>query len=141
MAPGGLVTLIERSNYDQWSAIIDCAFAGLLAIRTRSIPKSTARWLLESYDPWETSLNLPNGKLSVYDEHVHTFLGLRIGPLQIQGLKNSHIQPKYAKFVERWKTRWGITNEAPHVGSMHEVILNRGDHGPEFALTLSYMQS
>jgi len=75
MAPGGLVTLIERLNYNQWSTIMDCAFVGLLIIRTKSIPKVTTQWLLESYDPWETSLKLPNSKLLVNDEDVHATLG------------------------------------------------------------------
>jgi len=78
MATNGLVTLIKRLNYNQWSAIMDCAFARLLAIRTKSTPKAMVQWLLESYDPWETSLNLPNGKLLVYDENVHATLGLPI---------------------------------------------------------------
>jgi len=101
MATGGLVTLIKILNYDQWSSIMDCAFSGLLAIRTKSIPKATARWLLESYVPWETSLNLPNGKIPVYDEDVHATLGLPIRPVQIQDLKTLYINPKYDKILER----------------------------------------
>ena len=58
---------------------MDFAFAGFLAIKTNSLQKAMARWLLESYDPWKTSLDLSNGKLLVYDEDVHASLGLPIG--------------------------------------------------------------
>ena len=83
-APGGLATLIGRLNYDQWSAIMDCTFTGILAIRTKSILKTMARWLLESYD-----------------EDVHATLGLPIRPVQIQDLKTLYINPKYDKILER----------------------------------------
>jgi len=50
MASGGLVNLIERLNYNQWSTMVDCGFGGFLAIRTKLIPKALAPWLLEKYD-------------------------------------------------------------------------------------------
>ncbi|KAJ8423419.1 hypothetical protein Cgig2_032669 [Carnegiea gigantea] len=62
MALGGFLNLVERLDYEQWSAIMDIGFEGILAVRTRLLPKRLAKWLLEKYDLWDTSLNLPNDK-------------------------------------------------------------------------------
>jgi len=45
--------------------------------------------LLKRYGPWETSLNLTNGKLLIYDEDVHATLGLAMGTIEMQELKHS----------------------------------------------------
>jgi len=56
---------------------------GLLAIQTKLISKALALWLLEKYDPWDTSLNLPNGKLLILNENVHATSELPIGRVKI----------------------------------------------------------
>ena len=83
MAPGGFLTLVERLDYDQWSAIMHTGFGGMLSVRTKLIPKKLARWLLEQYDPWDNSLNLPNGKLLIDEEDVYATLGLPLGEHEI----------------------------------------------------------
>ncbi|KAJ8451444.1 hypothetical protein Cgig2_017835 [Carnegiea gigantea] len=57
-------------------------FGGILSIRTKLIPKSLGRWLLEKYDPWDNSLSLPNGKLLIDEEDVHATLGLPMGQFE-----------------------------------------------------------
>jgi len=37
--------------------------------------------LLEKYDPWDISLNLPNGKVLIYED-VHVTLSLPMGSLE-----------------------------------------------------------
>ena len=59
MVPGGFLNLVERLDYEQWSAVMDTGFRGILAVRTRLVPKRLARWLREKYDLWDTSLNPP----------------------------------------------------------------------------------
>ena len=83
MAPGGFLTLVERLDYDQWSSIMHTGFGGMLSVRTKLIPKKLARWLLEQYDPWDNSLNLPNGKLVIDEEDVYATLGLPLGEHEI----------------------------------------------------------
>ena len=83
MAPGGFLTLVERLDYDQWSAIMHTGFGGILSMRTKLIPKKLARSLLEKYDPWHNSLNLVNGKLLIHEEDVYATLGLPIGEYEI----------------------------------------------------------
>ena len=70
MAPGGFLSLVERLQYEQWLAIVDAGFGGILSARKKLIPKSLASWLLEKYDPWDNSLNLANGKLLIDEECV-----------------------------------------------------------------------
>ncbi|KAJ8421971.1 hypothetical protein Cgig2_027294 [Carnegiea gigantea] len=100
-------------------------FGGMLAVRTRLIPKRLARWLLESYDSWETSLKLPNGKVLIYEEDVHATLGLPVGPFEVREAKTLDNDTEYATFLEHWRQR-------PPVGSMEYGIIQRGGHGAKF---------
>ena len=52
-------------------------------MRTRLILKRLARWLLEGYDPWNTWPTMPNGKVLIYEEDVHTTLGVPMGPVEV----------------------------------------------------------
>ncbi|KAJ8434264.1 hypothetical protein Cgig2_010474 [Carnegiea gigantea] len=97
---------------------METGFGGILAVRTKLIPKRLARWLLEKYDPWDCSLNLPNGKLLIDKEDVYATLGLPMGQLEITEGQSS----QSAINVERG---------GPLIGSIHEVILERGGHGHE----------
>jgi len=119
-------------DYNQWAAIMESGFGDLLSIRTRFIPKAMACWLLEHYDPWDTSLNLPNGKVLIYDEGVHATLRLPMRSNQIQNLKLREDDATYIEFLKEWRRRWNITKGAQHVDSMHEIILQIRGHGPEF---------
>ncbi|KAJ8438925.1 hypothetical protein Cgig2_033812 [Carnegiea gigantea] len=83
IAPGGFLRLVERLEYEQWSAIVDAGFGYILSVRTKLIPKSLARWLLEKYDPWDNSLNLANGKLLTDEEDVYTTLRLPMGEFEL----------------------------------------------------------
>ncbi|KAJ8435944.1 hypothetical protein Cgig2_023320 [Carnegiea gigantea] len=91
-------------------------FGGMLAVRARLIPKRLARWLLESYDPWETSLKLPNGKVLIYEEDVHATLGLLVGPLEVREAKALDNDTEYATFLEHWRQRWNIEREGHQLG-------------------------
>ncbi|KAJ8429927.1 LOW QUALITY PROTEIN: hypothetical protein Cgig2_017977 [Carnegiea gigantea] len=125
MAPGGCLNLVERLDYEQWLAIMEIGFGGILAMRTRLILKRLARWLLEKYDPWDTLLNLPNGKLLIDEEDVYVTLGLPMGQLEISEGQSSQTDIK-----------WNIERGGPPIGSMHEVILERGGHRHEFITDL-----
>ncbi|KAJ8430632.1 LOW QUALITY PROTEIN: hypothetical protein Cgig2_008312 [Carnegiea gigantea] len=105
MAPGGFLILVERLDYEQWSAIMGTGFEGILAMRTKLIPKRLA-----------SSLNLPNGKLLINEEDVYATLELPMGQLEIK----------------LWRRRWNVERGGPPIGSMHEVILEHGGHGHEF---------
>ena len=98
MAPGGLVNLIERLDYNQWATIMESGFRAVLSIRTRLIPKGMTHWLLEHYNPWDTSLNVRNDKLLIYDEDVHATLGLPMGSYRIQNLKIAEDETRYIQF-------------------------------------------
>ena len=83
----------------------DTRFGEILAVRTRLVPKRLARWLLEKYDLWDTSFNLPNGQLLIYEEDVHVTLGLPIGLVDISEGKSSESD---VEFLEQWRKRWNI---------------------------------
>ncbi|KAJ8433028.1 hypothetical protein Cgig2_015455 [Carnegiea gigantea] len=134
MASGGFLNLVERLDHEQWSAIMETGFGGMLAVRTRLIPKQLARWLLNSYDPWETSLKLPNEKVLIYEEDVHATLGLPMGPLEVREGKTSDNDTDYAIFLEHLRERWNIKRGGPSVGSMEYAIIERGSHGAEFII-------
>ncbi|KAJ8432985.1 LOW QUALITY PROTEIN: hypothetical protein Cgig2_022629 [Carnegiea gigantea] len=123
--PWGFLNVVERLDHDQWTAIMPTGFGGMLAVRTRLIPKRLARWLLESYDSWETSLKLPNGKVLIYEEDVHATLGLPVGPFEVREAKTLDNDTEYATFLEHWRQR-------PPVGSMEYGIIQRGGHGAKF---------
>ncbi|KAJ8429930.1 LOW QUALITY PROTEIN: hypothetical protein Cgig2_017980 [Carnegiea gigantea] len=127
MCPGGFINLVERLDYEKWSAVMEIGFGAILAVRTRLILKRLARWLLEKYDPWDTSLNLPNGKVLIDKEDVYVTLDLPMGQLEISEGQNLQTD---IEFLEQWRRRGG-----PPIGSMHEVILERGGHGHEFIQT------
>ncbi|KAJ8424455.1 hypothetical protein Cgig2_016222 [Carnegiea gigantea] len=118
MAPGEFLNLVERLDYEQWSAVMDTGFGGILAARTR-------------LDPWDTSLNTPNSKLQIYEEDVHATLGLPMGPIEISEGKSSE---NNIEFLEQWRRRWNIERGGPPVGSMDDVILELGGHGHEFII-------
>ena len=132
MASGGFLNVVERLDHDQWRAIMPIGFGGMLAVRTRLIPKRLARWLLESYDPWETSLKLPNGKVLIYEEDVLAMLGLPMGALEVKEAKASDNDTEYAMFLEQWRQRWNVKRGGPLVRSMEYGIIECGGHGAEF---------
>jgi len=129
MAPGGFLSLVERLQYEQWLAIVDAGFGGILSVRTKLIPKSLARWLLEKYDPWDNSLNLANGKLLIDEEDVYATLGLPMGEFEINEGQTSDGD---IQFLDHWRRRWHVERGGPPIGSMDEVILSRGGHGHDF---------
>ena len=98
MALGGFLNWVERLDYEQWPAIMEIGFGGILAVRTRLIPKLLAQWLLENCDLCDTSLNLPHGKVLIYKEDIHATLGLPMGPLEISEGKSSKSN---TEFLER----------------------------------------
>jgi len=51
-------------------------------------PKTLSRWLVEKYDLWDISLNLLNGKWLIYEKDVHAKLGLIIGRVEVNEVKN-----------------------------------------------------
>ena len=133
MAPGGRVNLIERL-----AAIMESEFGALLSIRTRLIPKVMARWLLKHHDPWDTSLNLPNGKFLIYDEDVHVTLELPMGSYQIQNLKIAENDTAYIKFLKEWRIRTGckafiqfhIDEDGKWLAPQHEIEYNHPLRSP-----------
>ncbi|KAJ8434518.1 hypothetical protein Cgig2_030141 [Carnegiea gigantea] len=84
MALGGFLTLVERLDYDQWSAIMHTG------------------WLLEQYDLWDNSLNLPNGKLLIDEEDVYATLGLPMGE---HAIIEGHSSKTGIEFLELWRRR------------------------------------
>ena len=134
MALSGFLNLVERLEHEQWSAIMETGFRGILVMRTRLMPKRLARWLLESYDPWKTSLKLPNEKVLIYEEDVHATLGLPMGPLEVREGKTSDNDTEYAIFLEHWRHRWNIERGGLPVRSMEYAIIECGGHGAEFII-------
>ncbi|KAJ8445809.1 hypothetical protein Cgig2_027890 [Carnegiea gigantea] len=85
MALGGFLNLVERLDYEQWSAIMDTEFGGILAVRTRLVPERLAR-------------------------RCPCHIRLIDGPTEIS------------------------EGGGPPVGSMDDVIIERGGHGHEFII-------
>jgi len=104
--------LVERLEYEQWSAIVEAGFGGILSVRTKLIPKKLARWMLEIYDPWNNSLNLANGKLLIDEEDVYSTLGLPIGELEVIEGQTSDAD---IEFLELWKRRWNVEKGGPSI--------------------------
>ncbi|KAJ8438372.1 hypothetical protein Cgig2_006290 [Carnegiea gigantea] len=57
---------------------METGFGRILAMRIRLIPKRLTRWLLEKYDPWATSLNLPSERGSHGHDFVAEFIAYAI---------------------------------------------------------------
>ncbi|KAJ8445621.1 LOW QUALITY PROTEIN: hypothetical protein Cgig2_018562 [Carnegiea gigantea] len=115
MALSGFLNLVERLDYEQWSAIMETGFGGILT----------------KYDPWDTSWSLSNGKALIYEEDVHVTLGLPMRPHKISEGKSSETD---IEFLEQWRKRWNIKRGGPLNGSMDDVILEHGGHGPKFII-------
>ncbi|KAJ8429092.1 hypothetical protein Cgig2_001052 [Carnegiea gigantea] len=120
--------IMERLDYDQ-SATMHRGFGGILSVRMKLIPKKLAGWLLEKYNPWDNSLNLTNGKLLIDEEDVYGTLGLPMGEHEII---EGHSSDADIEFLELWRRRWYVKRAGPLIGSMDEVILDRGGHRQEF---------
>ncbi|KAJ8439438.1 hypothetical protein Cgig2_021552 [Carnegiea gigantea] len=129
MALGGFLTLVERLDYDQWSAIMHTGFGGILLVITKLIPKKLARWLLEKYDPWDNSPNLTNGKLLIDEEDVYATLGLPMGEHEIMEGQSSDVD---IEFLKLWRRRWNVKRAGPPIGTMDKVILERGGDEHDF---------
>ena len=95
MALGGFLTLVERLDYDQWSAIMHTGFGGILLVITKLILKKLARWLLEKCDHWDNSPNLTNGKLLIDEQDVYATLGLPMGEHEIMEGKSSDVDIEF----------------------------------------------
>ena len=104
-------------------------FEGILSTMIALIPKSLGQWLLERYDLWDTSQNLPNGKLLIDKEDVYATLGLPIGGLKITDVKNWGNSTEFVNFLDEWRRRWNISKGGPQIAIMDEVILERSSWG------------
>ncbi|KAJ8426040.1 hypothetical protein Cgig2_021398 [Carnegiea gigantea] len=111
-----LLFLIERLDYEQWIAIMETSFGGFLSVRTLTIPKDLATWLLQKFDSASNTLKLSNNRVvKITEGDVHTTLALPIGQLEIQRIK------------------WNLGRIGSlKVGKMVDQILQRGDRGDEF---------
>ncbi|KAJ8431002.1 LOW QUALITY PROTEIN: hypothetical protein Cgig2_025684 [Carnegiea gigantea] len=112
---------------------METGFRGILAVRTKLIPKRLARWFLEKYDPWDCSLKLPNCKLLIDEEYVYATLGLTMGQLKISEGQSSQSD---IEFLELWSRRWNAKRSGPPIRSMHKDILEHGGHGHKFITDL-----
>ncbi|KAJ8438360.1 hypothetical protein Cgig2_015287 [Carnegiea gigantea] len=100
MAVKVLMHLVDRLDYEQWSAIMETGFGGFLAVRTSRIPKQLAHWLLDHFDPWDNSLKLANHKvLEITEEHVHASFGLPMGPEEVVEAKQLDDDIQYMQFL------------------------------------------
>ncbi|KAJ8426863.1 hypothetical protein Cgig2_008658 [Carnegiea gigantea] len=116
MACNKLLFLIERLDYEQWTAAMETGFGGFLSVRTSTIPKDLATWLLQKFDPTSYTLKLSDNRvLEITEADVHATLALPMGQLEVQ------------------RIRWNLGRTgSPKVGKMVDRILDRGDHGDEF---------
>ncbi|KAJ8451709.1 hypothetical protein Cgig2_018343 [Carnegiea gigantea] len=134
MACNKLLFLIERLDYEQWTAAMETDFGGFLSVRTSTIPKDLATWLLQKFDPASNTLKLSDNRvLEITEKDVHATLALPMGQLEVQVASTCEPKNEYTKLLEQWRIRWnrGRTG-SPKVGKMVDRILDRGDHGDEF---------
>jgi len=129
----GLMHLVERLDYEQWSSIMESGFGGFLPVRTSCILKQLARWLLDHFDPWDNSLKLANHKvLEIIEEDVHANLGLPMGPQEVVKAKQLDDDIQYIQFLQYWRACWNVKSGGPPIGTMDETILECGEHGADF---------
>ncbi|KAJ8434394.1 hypothetical protein Cgig2_014241 [Carnegiea gigantea] len=134
MACNKLLFLIERLNYEQWTAAMEIGFGGFLSVRTSTIPKDLATWLLQKFDPTSNTLKLSNNRvLEITEEDVHATLALPMGQLEVQVPSTCEPKNEYTKLLEQWRIRWNLGRTgSPKVGKIVDRILDGGDHGDEF---------
>ncbi|KAJ8435402.1 hypothetical protein Cgig2_009653 [Carnegiea gigantea] len=134
MACNKLLFLIERLDYEQWIAAMETGFGGFLSVRTSTIPKDLATWLLQKFDPSSNTLKLSNNRvLGITEEDFHATLALPMGQLEVQVASTYEPKNEYPKLLEQWRIRWNLGRlGSPKVGKMVDRILDRGDHGDKF---------
>ncbi|KAJ8432427.1 hypothetical protein Cgig2_016057 [Carnegiea gigantea] len=134
MACNKLLFLIERLDYEQWTAAMETGFGGFLSVRTSTIPKDLATWLLQKFDPASNTLKLSDNRvLEITEEDVHATLALPMGQLEVQVASTCEPKNEYTKLLEQWRIRWNLGRTgSPKVGKMVDRILDRGDYGDEF---------
>ncbi|KAJ8446933.1 hypothetical protein Cgig2_026431 [Carnegiea gigantea] len=131
MACNKLLFLIERLDYEQWTPAMETGFGGFLSVRTSTIPKDLATWLLQKFDPVSNTLKLSDNRvLEITEEDVHATLALPMGQLEVQVASTCEPKNEYTKLLEQWRIRWNLSRTK--VGKMVDRILDRGDHGDEF---------
>ncbi|KAJ8425781.1 hypothetical protein Cgig2_020919 [Carnegiea gigantea] len=119
MAPGGFLNLVERLDYEQWLAIMETGFEGILSMRIRLIPKQLAS----------------NGKLIIYEEDVHVTLGLSIGPLEVSEGKSSESD---TVFLEQWRKRWNIKRGGPPLFHLNRVEFKANKVERRFSIGINW---
>ncbi|KAJ8439024.1 LOW QUALITY PROTEIN: hypothetical protein Cgig2_028470 [Carnegiea gigantea] len=130
MACNKLLLLIERLDYEQWTAAMETSFRGFLSIRTSTIPKDLARLLLQKFDPVSNTLRLSDNRvLETTEKDVHATLAIPM----VQIASTCEPKNEHTKLVEQWRIGWNLGRTgSPKVGKMVDQILQRGDHGDEF---------
>ena len=113
---------------------MEIGFRGFLFVRTSTIYKNFATWLLQNLDPTSNLLKLfDNRMLEIIEKDVHITLALQMGPLEFQIASTCEPKNECPKLLEQWRRRWNIGRiGTPKVGMMVKQILQRGDHGEEF---------
>ena len=141
MACNNLFFLIKRLDYPQWIAAMETGFGGILSVRTSTIPKNLATWLIENFDPASNTLKFSDNRmLEITKEDVYATLALLMGLLEVEVASMCKLESEYTKLLKQWRTRWnhGRTSTMK-VGKIVEQILEREDHGEEFKRDFDYI--
>ena len=129
-----LLILIERLDYEQRTAVMETCFGGFLSVRTSTIPKDLATWLLPNFNPASNILMLSDNRvLEITKEDVHATLALPMDQPKVQITSTCEPKNEYTNLLEQWRIMWNFGRiGSPKVGKMVDQILQRGDHGDEF---------
>ncbi|KAJ8437972.1 hypothetical protein Cgig2_033705 [Carnegiea gigantea] len=93
---------------------------------TKRAPKTTAKKKVQFR---HIEVEEPVSANTVDEEDVYATLGLPMGEYEII---EGHSSEAEIEFLELRRRRWNVERAGPPIGSMDEVILDRGGHGQEF---------
>ena len=141
MACNELFFLIERLDYEQWTTAMEMDFGGFLSVRTSTIAKDLATWLLQKFDLVSTTLKLSNNRvLEMTKEGVHTTSILPMGQLEVQLASTYEPKNECTKLFEQWRIRWNLGRIGIlKVGKMVDQFLQRKTMEMNSKETLCYI--
>ncbi|KAL7588670.1 hypothetical protein Lser_V15G40534 [Lactuca serriola] len=79
MSPKKFYDIVKSTNKEQRKAVREMGLGSLLRIATNEISGKLARFVVNSFNPSDTKIHLPNAKIDITPELVHDFVGIPLG--------------------------------------------------------------
>ena len=106
-SPGALFTIMQTLTKDQKECVRKMGFGSLLKMKFIEVPGALSLYVLEKYNSFDNTINLPCGTINVTKESVHQIMGLPMGKTQFDDLPYPDIEDNC--YID-WSSRYADKN-------------------------------